>query len=139
GTRTISGTIAGNLIDFNGADNVTINGSGTLTIDNTSTNAAAATIRFINDAKNNTVQNCIIKGSGTGTTVGTIFFSTGSSTGNDTNTIDSNNIVPSSSSPINAIYSSTATADNSGIVINNNNISDYFSAASVSSDINLSA
>src|SRR5438477_2461820 len=25
GTRTISGTIAGNLIDFNGADNVTIN------------------------------------------------------------------------------------------------------------------
>src|SRR5436190_6421380 len=58
GTRTISGTIAGNLIDFNGADNVTINGSGTLTIDNISANAAAATIRFINDAKNNTVQNC---------------------------------------------------------------------------------
>src|SRR5438874_7786406 len=72
GTRTISGTIAGNLIDFNGADNVTINGSGTLTIDNTSANAAAATIRFVNDAKNNTVQNCTIKGSGTGTTVGTI-------------------------------------------------------------------
>jgi hypothetical protein len=91
GTRSISGAIAGNLIDFNGADNVTISGGGTLMIDNTSNTATATTIRFINDAKNNTVQNCNIKGSGTGTAVGTIFFSTGTSTGNDGNIIDSNN------------------------------------------------
>src|SRR5437773_6060027 len=80
GTQTISGAIAGNLIDLNGADNVTISGSGTLTIDNTSNTATATTIRFINDATNNTIQNCNIKGSGTGTGVGTIFFSTGTTT-----------------------------------------------------------
>jgi len=120
GTRSISGTIAGNLIDFNGADNVTINGGGTLTIDNASTGATATTIRFIADAKTNTVQNCTIKGSGTGTAVGTIFFSTGTSTGNDGNVIDSHVIVPSgANSPANAIYSAgtSAAVDNSGITI----------------------
>src|SRR5438477_4434890 len=142
GTRSISGTIASNLIDFNGADNVTINGGGTLTIDNASTGATATTIRFIADAKTNTVQNCTIKGSGTGTAVGTIFFSTGTSTGNDSNVIDSNVIVSSGANlPANAIYSAgtSAAIDNSGITISNNNISDFFSAASVSVGINVSA
>ena len=69
------------------SDNVTINGLGTLTIDNASTAATATTIRFIADAKTSTVQNCTIKGSGTGTAVGTIFFSTGTSTGSVEDTI----------------------------------------------------
>ena len=62
GTRSISGSIAGPLIDLNGADNVTINGTGGLTIDNSNATATASTIRFIADATNNTVQNCNIKG-----------------------------------------------------------------------------
>ena len=53
---------------------------------------AASTIRFSNDATNNTVQNCTIRGSETGTASGTIFFSTGTSTGNDGNTITANTI-----------------------------------------------
>ena len=107
GTRSITGAIAGNLIDLNGADNVTINGLGTLTIENTSTNALATTIRFNADARNNTVQNCNIKGSGTGAAVGTIFFSGGTTTGNDGNTITSNNITSSGATfPTNAICSS---------------------------------
>jgi hypothetical protein len=52
------------LLNFNGADNVIINGLNTggnsLTISNTSTSTAAgtSTIRFINDATNNIIRNC---------------------------------------------------------------------------------
>ncbi|MFN5920472.1 MAG: beta strand repeat-containing protein, partial [Bacteroidota bacterium] len=63
GARTVTGaTTAGNpLINLNGADNVTINGLNTggnsLTIINTTLSASAgtSTIRFINDATNNTI------------------------------------------------------------------------------------
>src|SRR5205814_2365515 len=68
GARTVSGNIAGALIDLNGADNVTINGvnaGNSLLLSNTSTNPAASTIRFINEATNNTIQNCTIQGSET--------------------------------------------------------------------------
>ena len=138
GTRSITGAIAGHLIDLNGADNVNINGLGTLTIENTSTAATATTIRFIADATNNTVQNCNIKGSGTGAALGTIFFSTGTTTGNDGNIITSNNITSSGATfPTNAIYSAgTSTGvDNSGITISVNNISDYFNAGAASNGI----
>ena len=141
-THTISGSITGPLIDLNGADNVTINGTGGLTIENTTNDATASTIRFINDATNNTVQNCNIKGSGTSATLGTIFFSTGTATGNDGNIINSNNIASSGSTfATNAIYSlgTSAAIDNSGNTISANNISDYFNAALVSVGINLGA
>ncbi len=142
GTRSISGSIAGPLIDLNGADNVTINGTGGLTIDNSSATATASTIRFIADATNNTVQNCNIKGSGTAIAVGTIFFSTGTTTGNTGNVISSNNITSSGANlPVNAIYSlgTSAAVANSGITISGNNISDYFSATLVSIGINVAA
>src|SRR5436190_14495845 len=141
GTRTISGAIAGHLIDLNGADNVAISGLGALTIENTSTNSTATTIRFVADATNNTVQNCNIKGSGTGAALGTIFFSTGTTTGNDGNVITSNDITSSGATfPTNAIYSAgTSTAiDNSGITISDNNISDYFSATVASNGLQVS-
>src|ERR1044071_3932417 len=77
GTRTVSGTIAGHLIDLNGAQNVTIDGNtggNSLTIDNTSNTAATSTIRFRADASNDVVTNCTIKGAGPGITMGTVFF-----------------------------------------------------------------
>ena len=96
GARSVTGTAAlaaAPLIDLNGADGVTINGStGSLQISNPSTDAAASTIRFINDATNNTVQNCTIQGRETGVASGTIFFSTGTTTGNDGNIITGNTI-----------------------------------------------
>ena len=62
--RSISGAIAGVMIDLNGADNVTIDGLNTggnsLTISNTST-GASITIRFINDATNNVIANNTIE------------------------------------------------------------------------------
>ena len=73
GVRTISGAIvAGSpLIDLNGADNVTIDGlnsgGNSLTISNTtvSTTAGTSTIRLINGAQNNTINNCSVLGSST--------------------------------------------------------------------------
>lgn len=151
--RTISGAIAAGspLIDFNGADNVTIDGLNTggnsLTIANTTASATSgtSTIRFIGGATNNVVTNSNIQGSGSmsvTTNGAVIFFSTDAVTanGNDNNTISNNNIGPAGANlPTKAILgngSTTTTAiGNSGIVINNNNIFDYFGAAVTSSGI----
>ncbi|MBK9984671.1 MAG: hypothetical protein IPP15_20290 [Saprospiraceae bacterium] len=149
--RTISAaTTAGSpMIDFNGADNVTIDGLNTggnsLTIANTTASATSgtSTIRFILDATNNTITNCNLKGSVSSSVVtngAVVFFSTGTSTGNDNNTISNNNIGPSGANlPTKAILgngSTTTTAiGNSGILITNNNIFDYFGAAVTSSGV----
>ena len=144
GARIISMSLATPLIDLNGADNVTIDGLNTggnsLTISNTSTSSVAGTssIRFIADATNNTVTNCVIQGSGTGAALGTIFFSTGSSTGNDGNSITNTTITSAGSNlPVNAIYcaGTSAAIDNSGIAITNNNIQDYYNPAGASNGI----
>ena len=151
--RTILGaTTPGNpMIDLNGVDNVTINGLNTggnsLTIQNTTVSATSgtATIRFIGGATNNTITNANIQGSGTmsvATNGATIFFSTDGVTtnGNDNNTISNNNIGPAGANlPTKAILgngSTTTTAiGNSGILITNNNIYDYFGAAVTSSGV----
>src|SRR5262249_25965269 len=104
GARTVSGGLATPLIDLAGADNVNINGlnasGNSLVISNTSTAATAgtSTIRFINGATNNTVQNCTIAGSSTASTTtagGNVLFSTSTvAGGNSNNTITLNNIGP---------------------------------------------
>ncbi|MFZ2617472.1 MAG: hypothetical protein WA077_15905, partial [Anaerolineae bacterium] len=144
--RTISGAIvaASPLIDLNGADYVTIDGlnsgGNTLTIANTTVSATSgtSTIRFQADATNNTVTNSNIQGAATmavGTNGGTIYFGAGAiSTGNDNNTISYNNIGPVGSNlPSKAVFSNgttTSTATyNSGNVVTNNNIFDFFGAA----------
>lgn len=145
-SRTISGSIAGPLVDLNGADNVTIDGLNTggnaLTIDNTLSASTPSAIRFIADATSNTVQNCTIKSAETSTTLGTVFFSTGTTTGNDSNIINSNTITSSGANfATNGIYSSgtSSAVDNGAIQITSNNIQDYFNAASVTAGINLSS
>jgi len=97
GSRSITGTVSGGpLVDLNGADNVTIDGrvgdGYDLAISNQSTasSAGTSTIRFINDASGNTLRDLTILGRSTGsvaTSCGNVLFSTGSSTGNDDNTI----------------------------------------------------
>jgi hypothetical protein len=139
GPWTVSGAItAGNpLINLNGADNVTINGSlKNLTLSNTTaaTTSGTSTIKFIGDATNNTITDCFILGAFTSTTAGTnggnIFFSTGTTTGNDGNTISNNNIGPVTAGGAisRGIYSNGSTTlatFNSGVTITNNNIFDY--------------
>lgn len=139
GAKTISGSLGGTpLIDFNGADNVTIDGineidvnsaPSTLTISNPSTSGVSntSTIRFINDASNNIITRCTILGATQANNSGTITFSTGTLTGNDNNAVSYCNIGPSSGTPVKAIYSSgSASFPNSGDTIRNCNIYDYF-------------
>ncbi len=157
GARSITGAIvAGSpLIDFNGADNVTVDGLNTagnsLTIANTTVSATSgtSTIRFIGGATTNIITNANIQGSGTmavGTNGATIFFSTDALTanGNDNNTISNNNIGPAGANlPTKAILgngSITTTAiGNSGNIISNNNIFDFFGAAVASSGVTTNA
>src|SRR5262245_21534333 len=140
--RTISGGIAGALLDLNGAQNVVIDGLNTggdaLTIDNTDAGASAATIRLLGDASSDTVRNCTVKGSGTGAASGTIVFGTGVATGNVNHTITANMITSSGAGlPTNAIYSAGTSASiaNTGISITNNGIQDFFNAAAASNGI----
>jgi subtilisin-like proprotein convertase family protein len=136
--RTISGTVALPLINLNGAQNVTINGlnsgGNALTISNLSTasTAGTSTIRFINDASNNLVQNTTVLGSGTGTGTGTIIVGTTTgTTGNDNITITNCNIGPGGANlPINGILGlGTGANPNDNVIISNNNIYDFFNAA----------
>jgi hypothetical protein len=151
--RTISGaTTAGSpMIDFSGADNVTVDGlnsgGNSLTISNTTASATSgtSTIRFIGGATSNTITNCNLQGSvssSVATNGAIVFFSTDAITtnGNDNNTISNNNIGPAGANlPTKAILgngSTTTTAiGNSGIIINNNNIFDYFGAAVTSAGV----
>lgn len=153
GSWTISGaTTAGNpMIDFSGSDNVTVDGlnsgGNALTIENTTVAATSgtSTIRFIGGATNNIITRCSLKGSGTmsvATNGAVVFFSTDAVTanGNDNNTISNCDIGPAGANlPTKAILgngSTTTTAiGNSGIIITNNDIHDFFGAAVTSSAI----
>lgn len=143
GAAVISGAIFGHLIDLNGADNVTIDGlnsgGNSLTISNSGT-TSASTIRFGGDAIGNTVTNSTLLGA---TAVfGVVYFGTGTTTGNDNNTVSNCNIGPVPGNyPLNGIYSmgSSAVIDNSGNTITGNNIYDYFNASSASNGMNINS
>ncbi|MES2138067.1 MAG: T9SS type A sorting domain-containing protein [Bacteroidota bacterium] len=147
GSRTIIGDLPFPLIGLNGADNVTIDGLNTggnalIIINSSISSTNASTIVFLADATNNTIKNCTVQGSSTSVTLATIAFSTGTTTGNDGNTITGCTISPSvSNMPFNAIGSAGTSAliDNSGISITNNNIQDYYSPATPSNGIFVSS
>lgn len=139
GNVSVTGTIAGVLVDLNGADNVLINGINnvvnSLTIENTSNSTLASTIRFVNDATNNTLTNCLVKGSSTGVPTvagdGAVIFIAGTSVpsaiGNDNITISNNDITASTTIPFVLVKGfGSSTAGNSGVVISNNLIHDFF-------------
>src|SRR6266536_3785194 len=139
--RTVSGAIAAGspLIDFNGATNVTIDGLGTggnaLTLSNTTASATASTstIRFIDGAQNNIVTRCTVLGSSnsaTGIAGGNVFFSTTTGVGNNNNTVSFCNLGPVGTNlPTKAVMAlGTAANPNTGNLIDNNNIFDFFSA-----------
>ena len=142
----VGGTNNGPLIDLNGADNVTIDGlqsgGNNLSIRNNNTGTSASTVRFINDAINNTITRCFINGS-TGaagsTGFGTIFFSTGTVTGNIGNTINSVGIAHANSSlPINGIYSlGTSAAIPNTVTVNNCILNNYYNTNSASNGLNI--
>lgn len=138
--RTITGGLSNfPLIDLNGADNVLIDGLNTngnsLSFINTSVAASVntSTIRLYNDASDNKITNCTILGNSAvsvgSTGGGTIFIGTGTVTGNDNNTISYCNISSSNASS-NATkhinVGGTAGIENDNLLIDHNNIYNYF-------------
>ena len=142
---SVSGNLNGPLVNFQGADNVFLNGSvyqtnttPGLTISNTNTGTAASTVCFSESAQNNRVSYCIIKGSGLGTDKGIVYYSTSTSgTGNDNDTISYCDITASASGrPINAVYSSgTSGRENDNNLIANNSVFDFLNLANNSNGV----
>ena len=140
-TRVVSGAIAAGkpLIDFNGADSVLVDGRNTggdsLFITNTSTSSTfgTSTIQFRNDSRSCTIRNCIISGSSTSNTSGTIFIATNVIlTGNDNIKLIKNTIgAAGSNTPAYGIYivGASPSFENNNIVIDSNDIKDYFIAS----------
>lgn len=156
GNRTISGTVSNKpMIDLNGADYVIIdglnNGTNSLAISNfstVSTGFGTSTIRFKNDAQNNTIKNCTISGSngglGSADYAATILFNTAlvtTGTGNDNNIIEYNNITNAGGvRPVTVIFSAgSASQENSGNIIRYNKFYDFFNPGLSSNCISISA
>ncbi len=126
-------------VDLNGAQFVTIDGrpggTGTakqLTIANTSTLGVA--LRFINEARGNTVRHAALRGVNTSATGGVIIFSTTTGTnGNDSNNLDSCDIRDGASMPANGIYAlgstGTTAQNNSSNTVSNCNIFNFYSGS----------
>ena len=135
GFRTVTGNIAGPLVDLNGADNITIDGlndgSNTLTFTNSNTGGAAtSTVRMYNNAVTNNLQNCIIEGSTSSITAGVITLGSGTNT---TISISGNTIRSTGGNlPVYSIYSS---GTNTAVTVSTNNIQDYFSAGGNSAGV----
>lgn len=126
GARAVSGTPTVRLIDFNGADRVTIDGlnagGNSLLIRNGGIGEA---IRFQNDSSNNVVRNTVIEG-GEGTSVTLINVGLGLVTGNDDITIENSVIrdrtAPTVAIPFNGLGSTSAstTIVNDRLIVRDN-------------------
>lgn len=139
------------LIDLSGIDRLTIDGraggagSSVWTFRNTRTAATVGpTFRFISDATNNTLTYLQVEGQNITATSGTILFSTGTTSGNDDNTISYCHIRDRSDVagiPVNGIYAlgSSASIMNDNISIINNHIYNFFSSSLTSSGILVSS
>jgi trimeric autotransporter adhesin len=142
GARTISGNIAGPLVNFDGADRVVVNGLNTggnsLIIDN-SNNTSASTVQYLNDARIISLQNLTLRGANSTITSGTVLIFTGNALGNDSLLFDAVTFEESAGLfPVNHIYSQgTAVSgqENSQITVNNCRISNFFSASTASAGI----
>ncbi len=151
---SITGNLAGlAVIRLFGADKVTIDGrvgaagsTPDLVISNTSTSSLSgtSTIFLDTDATTNLITYCNVQGSSTTAVAangGNIFIGDAAvTTGNDNNTISNCNIGPAGSNlPTKGVYLSGSTGstplNNSLCTVTNNNIFDYFSAATGSSGI----
>lgn len=145
---SVTGNLNAPLFSFNGADNVTINGSvylnnttPSLTFVNNSTGTSASTLKFSESAQNNCVQYCVLKGNPASATQGVVLFSTSATgTGNSTDTIAnckiSGNGSTSATRPYNAVYSAgTSGRENTGIVLSSNEIFDFLNPGFASNGI----
>ena len=136
----IYGSIDAPLITLWGATNVTIDGrvnqagAVDLALVNASTTTTlATTIYFINDASNNQVKYCTIKGSGPTSFKGILTFGDATSTGNNDNIIANNDITSNGSNrPFFAVYSGDASGiGNARNTIQGNNIYNFLNGKDI--------
>jgi hypothetical protein len=153
GTRTVTGSLAAPLIDLNGAKNVRIDGYGQMTLSNTSTasTAGTSTVRFIGGAQRDTLASCNIQGSSTvalGTAGGNVLFSTTTANGtnivgNNNNIVIGNNIGPAGvnlpTKSVSALGTAGNNTVNTGNIVSNNNIFDFFNAAAATTGVDIRA
>ncbi|MGD9562373.1 MAG: carboxypeptidase regulatory-like domain-containing protein [Pyrinomonadaceae bacterium] len=134
GPRLIEGSNPTALISLNGADRVTFsglaNGPSGLRFRNTD---VGATIRFVNDASNNSILNCTVEGATTSVGSGVVMIGAGSTGGNDSNSISDSIIrdrtVPAAV-PLQLLFvDGSGPATSSGTVISNNQFINFDLAA----------
>ncbi|RYY50966.1 MAG: hypothetical protein EOO06_02015 [Chitinophagaceae bacterium] len=142
---SITGDFISPVIDFSGADNITIDGLNTggssLVISNISLSATSSCIRFTDGATNNIIRNCILLSATPSATSATIVFGSSAAGGNSNNSILNNRIASASTgAPANAILSSgTAGQENANNTISDNFIYDNFQPGVLNTAILLSA
>lgn len=136
--RSISMAAATSLINLNGADNVTIDGRVnkvgpadlTISSTNSSIGIPVSTIQFRNDASNNFVRYCKILGTPPINSISaTILFTTGTTTGNNNNTIEYSYITNGRSQSPSILSVGSASIPNKNNVIRFNNFYDCWHAA----------
>lgn len=153
--RTISGNLAGPVLDLNGADGVTIDGlnegGNALALVNLSTaggagsGTGASTVRFLNDATADTLRNLTLSGACGATPSaqsGVVYIGAGAATGNDGLRIAGCDIGPAGGSlPVNAIYAlgnaTSPAQNNSAVEISSNRIHDFFNPTGGSTGVTL--
>ena len=129
--RVISGNILGDLINLNGADNVKFDGLNTVgnSLEIRNNTVGGTALKFINDATNDTINRCTIKGVNPDLNSGIIVFSTASVTGNDANILTNNilTVVDGTSNTTNIIYSKGSIGfENSEDTIFGNSIYNFY-------------
>jgi hypothetical protein len=128
GSRTVSGNLAGSLINLNGADYVTIDGlnsgGNSLTFDNSNTSTSASTIFLTNGATHNILTNCTVLGSATANYANAVItFNSGTNT---YNTISYCNVGPSGSNkPWACIISGSGGTANNYNTVDHCNLYDF--------------
>jgi hypothetical protein len=145
GVRTTSGSTAtGDLITLNGVDRLVFDGreGGTGTtkawiISNTNTGTSTSTISFKNDAIYDTIRYCELRGANTSTLYGVAYFYTGTTSGNDYNTIDNCDIRNAATDNITNLpacavyaYGTSNSLANDNNTISNCNIFNFWASSS---------
>jgi hypothetical protein len=152
GARSIGGNLAGALIRFDGADNVSFDGlnqsGNSLTLLNSNTTTSGAVIELVGAANNNRFVQLSVLGSGTNASgvnnySGLVLIGTsGSSTGNNNNEFANNRLGPANGNlPAKGFFCLTSASDalaNKNLIIRNNQLFDLFAATGPSSMILLS-
>lgn len=145
-TVTLSASVPTSLFILNGADYVTFNGmQGGISAPKSmilyNTHTDGNDVVFMNDATHNRLKHLECKGVNTSATGGLIRFSTGITTGNDDNLVDSCDLHDGATKPAAIIYAlgstTTTAAYNSNNTISNCNIYNFWSPLGESDGISV--